>query len=172
MQKTLVSCCTAIRKMLRNEALKSSLMSSSHLSTYVDSISILIDPEVCCNISFVVLGKLNRLRSLKIEGTSQWGAWSDLPDIYKHNISTVLRFPTLRYFRLSYMHKFPISYLCAFPSLRKLEPRHMTLLDDIVFDFTDHPPSLIDPNREGSLQTLIAREYAIHSLYPALLSPL
>ncbi|KAF8059250.1 hypothetical protein FPV67DRAFT_1675244 [Lyophyllum atratum] len=194
-QSTLVACCTVsssfcntAQKLLyrslsvllghpkdaaRNEALESSLMSSNHLSTYVDSISVLIESlEPSSDISFAALDKLNRLRSLRIEGTPQWANWYDLPDIFRHNVSTVLGFPTLRNFRLSYMYNFPLSYLCAVPSLQKLDVEDTTLLDDIVFDTTDHPAPSIDTQRQGSLQTLLVREQLMHLLYPVFLSPL
>ncbi|KAF8073310.1 hypothetical protein FPV67DRAFT_739817 [Lyophyllum atratum] len=193
-QRTLVACCkvsssfcNAAQKSLygslsvslghpkdnaRNEALESSLMSSSHLSTFVDSISILIDLEPSSEISFAALPKLDRLRSIKIGCPPEFIDWSVLPDTFKHNVSTVLRFPTLREIRLSYMYNFPLSYLCASLSLQKLDLLHSALLDDVVFDNTDHPPPSIEPKTKGSLRTLIARESIMHSLYPALLSPL
>ncbi|KAF8073309.1 hypothetical protein FPV67DRAFT_738873 [Lyophyllum atratum] len=194
MQRTLHACCTvsssfcnAAQKVLyrsisvsfvhrkdvvRTKALESSLMSSSHLSTYVDSISILIDPEHYSEISLAALPKLDRLRSIKIECPPELIDWSALPDTFKHDVSTVLRFPTLHDIRLSHMYNFPLSYLCASLSLQKLDVLHSALLGDVVFDNTDHPPPSIKPKIKGSLRTLITRESVMHTLYPALLSPL
>ncbi|KAF8059247.1 hypothetical protein FPV67DRAFT_1675239 [Lyophyllum atratum] len=189
---TLISCCTvsssfcnAAQKMLyrslsvslarpsdamRTKALEDSLMSSSRLSNYVDSISILIDPS--SGISFSALPRLIRLRSIMIMGTSEFTEWSSLPDIFKHELYTVIGSPALHEIALSSMFNFPISYFCASPCLKKLEVWRSVLLDDTVFDKTCSPPPSIEPKRKGSLQTLIARENAIYPLGLVLGNPL
>ncbi|KAF8063494.1 hypothetical protein FPV67DRAFT_1506802 [Lyophyllum atratum] len=194
MQETLVACCTVsssfcntAQKMLyrsisvslgypedgaRNEALESSLMSSSHLGTYVNSISILIKPSP--GISFVALSKLNQLQSMKIKGDDLGiTSWSFYPDIFKHNVYTVLRSATLRDFNLSNISHFPLSYLCASPCLQNLALSRSALLGDIVFDDTYSPRPPIDPKRKGCLRTLNLQQDTMYSsLHSALLSPL
>ncbi|KAF8073304.1 hypothetical protein FPV67DRAFT_740025 [Lyophyllum atratum] len=192
LQTTLATCCTvsssfcnAAQKMLyrslsvslghreyavQTKALESSLMSSSHLGTYVDSISFLIRPHP--KIFFGALHKLNRLRSIKIQGTSfeLWADWSVLPEIFKHNMYTIFGSPTLHEIHLSSLYNFPLSYLCATTCLKKLELRESVLSDDIAFDKPYSPPPSIDPKRTDSLQTLILRENSMSTLHPALLS--
>ncbi|KAF8073308.1 hypothetical protein FPV67DRAFT_1666091 [Lyophyllum atratum] len=194
MQTTLVACCTvsssfcnAAQKMLyrslsvplgyreeaaQTKALESSLMSSSHLGTYVDSISFLI--RLPSQTSFAALHKLDRLRSIKIEGTSfeLWADWYVVPDIFKHDIYTVIRSPALHEIHLSSLYNFPLSHLCASPCLKTLELRESVLSDDIAFDKPYSPPPSIDLKRTDSLQTLILRQNSMITLHPALLSPL